>query len=211
MTQTDTRPAATELDNETVNQLRAERSSGVTIAELRKAYPSLSAATIRKAVGEPGQAKPKATTRSSPRRASRRLQTRPTTSAVQATDTRRSEGKARAPKKAAEVGEPPLDGDSREVRDEREAKPKTRRAKATVTTTKVEPVEPQRSSFGKGAEGTKAYREAHTGVRDGARSLPGGHSAEGAAEVQREDSRQAEGSRSSSRRHRAAVRLQVVG
>jgi hypothetical protein len=51
-------PAATDLDAETVAQLRSERSSGVTIAELRKAYPSLSAATIRKAVGEPGQKPP---------------------------------------------------------------------------------------------------------------------------------------------------------
>jgi hypothetical protein len=58
---TTTVPVPADLDAETAQQLRHERANGVTLAELRKAYPSLSLATIKAAVSGVETAKPPTT------------------------------------------------------------------------------------------------------------------------------------------------------
>lgn len=82
--------------DEEATELRKARASGTTLAELRRSYPSLSLATIRKTV----------------------------------------DGVTPATKAS-------------------------RTSKAKVETSHVEPVEPDRSSFPAGADGTKAFKEAH--------------------------------------------------
>jgi hypothetical protein len=137
---TDTLPAATELDPETVAQLRSERANGVTLAELRKAFPSLSSATIRKALGE------ETTAKLAPEEVERRKQRQ-----VEHAD--HEAQKATTAKKAT-------------------------RAKAAVSTRRVAPVEPTRDQFGKGTEGTKAYRAAHKAYEAALEEFRAGNTAE---------------------------------